>query len=452
MSALINVEAEAALLGAILQENGLIDKVADGLAYSDFSEPVHARIFSAVVEQYSKGKSVTPITIKGYLEGDKDLTRLGGFAYLARLTSDMHGLLAPMDLCTQIAEISKRRRMADGLRMAALDCEDLSITTAEIVSEADAAISDSGGDLVNQLSAAQCFDEMVRENANRHVGVKCGEIAVLDGLLGPMRPKQLIIGAGRPGMGKTALALSYAIGAARNGHGVLYVSLEMSGAELAARMAADMCFNGNDGVPYHAIRDWELTHSQKQAVADARREVDAMPFEVIDVGSLTVGRLNMLIRRHARRMEARGHKLELVIVDYLQLLSPDSRGRSNYEAVSEVSRALKAMAKDNGVAIFALAQLSREVEKRPGCRPQLSDLRDSGQIEQDADAVLFLLRPHYYLKNDEPDDPSSEKYTQWLNAMEQTRDVLEFILAKRRNGETGNAVGMFNGFYQAVRG
>lgn len=451
MSALVNLDAEAEVLGGLMRENGVIDRVADFLAPEDFSEPLHSRIYSAIVDQAMKGKGANPVTIKGFFENDETMVDVGGPAYLARLFTNALGFDV-VENARMLGELANRRRMADGLRMAALDCADLTITTAEIVAGADAAISEKGGDLVTQLSAAQCFDEMVRENSNRDNGVRCGEIAALDDLLGPMRPKQLIIGAGRPGMGKTALALSYAIGAARNGHGVLYVSLEMSGAELAARMAADMCFDGEKGVPYHAIRDWELTHNQKTAVGDARNEVAQMPFEVVDVGSLTVGRLNMLIRRHARRMAANGSKLELVIVDYLQLLSPDTKGRSNYEAVSEVSRSLKAMAKDNGVAIFALAQLSREVEKRPGARPQLSDLRDSGQIEQDADAVLFLLRPEYYLKQAEPEDRTSAKYMQWATLLDASRNVMEFILAKRRNGETGTAVGMFNGFYQAVRG
>ena len=170
----------------------------------------------------------------------------------------------------------------------------------------------------------------------------------------------------------------------------------------------------------------------------------------MDVGSLNIGRLNMLVRRHARAMAAKGFSLDLVIVDYLQLLSPDHKGRSNYEAVSEVSRGLKALAKDNELAVFALAQLSRTVETRPDKRPQLSDLRDSGQIEQDADAVLFLLRKEYYLRQEEP-DPLSPKRVDWENHLDAVKGQIEFILAKRRNGTTGTAIGQFHGAYQAVR-
>ena len=252
-------------------------------------------------------------------------------------------------------------------------------------------------------------------------------------------------------MGKTALALSYAIGAAQQGHGVLFVSLEMSSTELAARMVADLCFNGNDGVPYNAIRDGVLNDWQADKVCKARDTMHRLPFHVVDAGQLTVGRLNTLIRRHARKMAARGHKLELVIVDYLQLLSSDARGRSNYETVSEVSRGLKAAAKDHGVAVFALAQLSREVEKRPDKRPQLSDLRDSGQIEQDADAVLFLLRPEYYHWQAEPEKDTSA-WDKWEAELREMLGAIEFILAKRRNGVTGATFGSFYGTYQAVRG
>lgn len=453
MSDLTNVDAEAMVLSAMMIDNTLIDRAADLLNPVDFSMPMHARMFMLICDQFSKAGSASPVTVAKLLEGDEALAALGGSGYIARMTQDGSGLVGFREISQQVAEIASRRRMAEALRHAAASCEDLNLTTAEIVAEADAAISVKGGDLVHQPSGADCFDELFASYLDQHNGVTCGKIGVLDELLGSMRPKQLVIGAGRPGMGKTALALSYALGAAERGHGVLYVSLEMSSTELAARMGADLCFGRSacDPVPYPAIRDGDLHLKQRQALNSARDFLGKLPFAVIDAGNLTVGRLNMLIRRHARRMAAAGHKLELVVVDYLQLLSPDTKGRSNYEAVSEVSRSLKAMAKDNGVAVFALAQLSRTVETRPDKRPQLSDLRDSGQIEQDADAVLFLLRQEYYLRQAEPEefDPN---YATWRQNMDAEQGKIEFILAKRRNGETGTATGQFHGFYQAVRG
>lgn len=451
MTALINIDAEVEVLGGMMRENASIDRVADILQPEDFSEPLHSRIFSAILDQATKGKGANPVTIKGFFENDETMAKVGGPSYLAKLFTNAIGLNVA-DNAKMLADLAQRRRMADGLNMAALDCADLTVTTQQIVAEADAAISLRGSDAIHQPTGAECFDELFMTYADQNRGVTSGCIASLDELLGPMKPKQLVIGAGRPGMGKTALALSYALGAASQGHGVLYVSLEMSSPELAARMASDMCFDGPvDAVPYPAIRDGDLNARQKQAVCAARDHMATLPFSVIDAGNLTVGRLNMLIRRHARRMAAAGHKLELVVVDYLQLLSPDTRGRSNYEAVSEVSRALKAMAKDNAVAIFALAQLSRSVEQRPDKRPQLSDLRDSGQIEQDADAVLFLLRMEYYLRKEEPDATDPKRFD-WEQSLEQVQGQIEFIVAKRRNGVEGRAVGQFHGFYQAVRG
>lgn len=446
---LVNPEAEAGLLGSLMSNNAMIDYVADIVSHEDFATPVLGRVFSAIVREASLGRPANPVTIKGYFDGDEGLQELGGLPFLARLTSSEASMMMDAaESARHIVDLAKRRSMRAGLEEAAKACTDLSTPTVEIVSHADAAISVTAKDIINQPTGAQCFDELLDGFGKPLEGVQCGVIPELDELLGPMRPKQLVIAAGRPGMGKTALALSYSLGAARKGHGVMYVTLEMSSVELAARMAADLCFNGTDGVPYSAIRDGNPNNYQARKVAEAASYMHGLPFQVVDTGSLTVGRLNMLIRRHARRMEAAGRKLELVVVDYLQLLSPDSKGRSNYEAVSEISRALKAMAKDHGIAILALAQLSRSVENRDDKSPQLSDLRDSGQIEQDADAVLFLLRQEYYLNWEAPENRDAD----WQMAMEAERGKIDFILAKRRNGETGRSKGNFYGVYQAVRG
>lgn len=441
MAAMQNVEAEAVVLAAMLQNNSLIDGIADILTPHDFYEPVHARLFDAIVTEASKGKAVSPILLKGLFEQDEGLKQLGGIRYLAGLTGDDSAQMSPFDNSRYVADLAKRRRMHAGLSVAAEACADETVSHSEIVAHADAAVSETGAEAIHQPTGAECFDELIAGFGDKSLGVTCGKIPTLDELIGQMRPKQLVIGAGRPGMGKTALALSYALGAAQQGHGVLFVSLEMSSKELAARMAADLCFEEGQGVPYNFIRDGELNQWQLNRIHDARAYMRQLPFNVVDAGSLTTGRLNMLIRRHARRMAARGHKLELVVVDYLQLLHPDKR-HNKYEDVSDVSMALKAMAKDHGVAVFALAQLSRSVEQRPDKRPQMSDLRDSGQIEQDADAVLFLLRPEYYLRQKELVSEAE---------IEPVRGKIEFILAKCRNGVTGNAVGQFHGNFQAVR-
>lgn len=446
-----NVEAEAALLGGLMINRDTIDFVADRLSPDDFHEPVHARIFEVIVRQHALGKSVTPVAIKGYFPEDPGLTALGGTAYLAQLTGNPMAALGARDFCAQVRDLADRRNIFLGLNSAVAACNDLDVSVGEIISMADGALATRGKDAIHQPSGGECLDELLAGYDQHDEGVRCHTIPELDNVLGPLKPKQLIIGAGRPGMGKSAMALSYSVGAARAGHGVLFVSLEMSSTELGSRIAADLCFEGESPVPFQAIQSGRLSMDQRRRIMEARDYMHTLPFRVVDAGGLTIGRLNMLVRRYARRMAAEWQKLELVVVDYLQLLSPDQRGRSNYEAVSEVSRGLKALAKDHGVAVLALAQLSREVEKRPDKRPQLADLRDSGQIEQDADAVLFLLREEYYLRKDEPAE-GSPKRMEWEDALHAVQGEIEFIVAKRRNGVEGRATGRFYGAYQAVRG
>jgi len=446
-AALINIGSEAELLGALLTGSH-VDAIADVLTDADFAEPVHGRIFAAIVREASLGKKANPVTIKGYFEGDEALVTLGGLGYLARLTREV-SLIPPKQHALTIADLGRRRRMQAGLTVAADACADPNATASEIIAHADAALADNGNDAIHQPTGGQCFDELFVSLESKIVGVTCGQIPSFDKLVGPIEAKQFVILAARPGMGKTAVALSYAIGAARKGHGVLFVSLEMSSVQLAGRMAADICFE-NGGVPYGAIVSRDLSRDQIDKIGHARALAHRLPLQVVDAGGLTTGRLNMLIRRHARRMAANGHKLELVVVDYMQLMRPDRRV-NKYEDISEVSMALKAMSKDHGVGVLALAQLSREVEKRPDKRPMLSDLRDSGQLEQDADMVIFLLRKEYYLALVEPAETAPE-YPNWRDLMEEIRGQIEFIAAKKRHGTTGSAFGQFHASYQAVRG
>lgn len=432
---------EESLLGLLMIDNSHVDRAADLLTAADFYDALHGRIFEAIVEAVAQGRPANPATLHGQFVGHPGL--------LIGLSADPSSWFTPADAAKQLAELSARRQIRDGLMEAATECGNLATPTPDIVTMADGVLASKSTSTVRQSSGADCLKELI-ESLDRPVeGVLCQHIRALDELHGPIEPSQLVILAARPGMGKTALAISYAQGAAQAGHGVLFASLEMNRQQLAGRMAADLCFDG-DSVPYAAIRDRKLNDFQRRRVADAYSKMQAVPFSVVDTGSLTPGRLAMIARRQDRRMRARGHKLELIVVDYLQLLRPDSGTNKPYEAVSEISRSLKAIALDMNVGILALAQLSREVEKRPDKRPQLSDLRDSGQIEQDADSVMFLLRQEYYLHVNEP-DPMDAKRAEWEAAMESVKGTIEFILAKKRNGTTGTAVGSFHGAYQAVR-
>lgn len=449
---LFNTAAEADLIGTLFQSNGAIDRAADRLKPSDFADPTHAALFEIIVKEGAAGKHVSPVTIKPYFEAIEGLAAKGGGAYLMQLTSTT-GAHVTFDGAVEIvAELSRRRQILAGLDAAcALVC-DPAADLGDVMATADAALTEnSSSDGVEQLTAVQCADNLINTFGSPKNGVTCNTIPDLDNIVGKLRPKELIILAGRPGMGKTAVALSYALGAAQSGFGTMYVSLEMSGTELSARMLADLSFNGHKGVLYSNIRDGDLTDNQKREVWKARNMLADMPLKVIDAGKLTTSRLSMLVMRTKRRMEAAGQTLDLVIIDYLQLLSPDYRTNGMYEKVSEISMALKAIAKTHGVTIMALAQLSREVEKRPDKVPQLADLRDSGQIEQDADGVVFLVRQAYYMKQEEP-EKSSHEHAGWQAKYDAAKLQIEFIVAKRRNGETGKAEGLFFGQFQSVRG
>lgn len=448
-----NIEAEAALLGALMSFDmgWLVEYAADRLNSGSFHEPLHGRIFDAIQREHSLGRPTSPVSLKGYFDGDEGMAALGGISYLVRLTADGQGLLMPRELVAQVADLAARRKIMTTLSEAYRDCADMTSDVPDIVSRIDSAIDDKHLDTVLESGAAECMEAALADLDKEHVGVLNHRIESLDELIGALEPKSLTILAARPGMGKTVVATNYALGAARAGHGVCFVSLEMSREQLAGRMWADVSFDDADRrVPYTAIQKRALNPWQRDRINDIARWISKLPLSVIDAGTLKIGRLDRIVRSQKRRMAALGAKLELVVVDYLQLLHPDERKASSYEAISEISRKLKGIAKDHNVAILALAQLSRVVETRADKRPILSDLRDSGQIEQDADAVLFLLREEYYLQQAEPhDDP--DRHAEWEAKLDRCRGSIEFILAKRRNGTIGTAKGRFYGPYQAVR-
>ncbi|PTR06421.1 MULTISPECIES: DnaB-like helicase C-terminal domain-containing protein [unclassified Novosphingobium] len=451
-SVLINPEAEAALLGAILLDRRALERAADFMRAEDFGVPILGRMFAAIVHEASLGRTLSAVMMLSHFKQDPDLDTLGGPGFLARLTSDPTSMMIdPADTAKQLLDLAQRRRMRDGLLAAIEACTDLSHPTAEIAAMADAAVTAREDVAITEADAADCVASFMADLDRDVGGARSVIIPGADELLGELEPGSLTIVAGRPGMGKTGFAGSYARGAASHGQGVLFVSLEMSKEQLTGRMLADMLFDNEDRrVPYGVIQRRQLNRWERERVNEAALMLGRLPLTIADPGTLTVGRLDMLVRRHKRRLAAAGQGLDLVVVDYLQLLHPDTRGRSAYEATSEVSKRLKGLAKEHGVAVMALAQLSRTVEQRQDKRPQLSDLRDSGQIEQDADAVMFLLREEYYLNQAEPqNDPDAHQ--RWEDKLQRCRGVIEFILAKRRNGTTGTTRGRFFAPYQAVR-
>lgn len=448
-----NVENEYVLVAALLFDGKRVDTVADRITGADFAEPFFGRVFDLIVREHGQGKPVNVMTIRPFLEADPGYQELGGTKWLAGLATGAAAMVNVKMAANQIADLAKRRRLVDALRETLTVGADMNTPLGAVVDAADAAILGATETIstANVVTGAEAMAMLLKASETGQRSIRSHVIRSLDDLLGGMRPRQLVIGAGRPGMGKTAAALSYALGAAQAGHGVLFVSLEMGAAELSARIAADLAFDGRGGVPFSDINSDQPNRAARRAMGNAMAMLEDMPLHIVDAGSLTLGRLDMIVRRYRRRLAARGQSLDLVVVDYLQLLRTDDKKQSAYETVSEISRRLKAMAKDQDVCVFALAQLSRDVEKREDKRPHLSDLRDSGQIEQDADAVLFLYRHEYYVRQAEPKqgDPS---YRDWEAMLADCAGLIDFICAKRRNGITGTATGQFHGAYQAVRG
>ncbi|MBA3577466.1 MAG: AAA family ATPase [Sphingomonas sp.] len=450
--ALSNPEAEAALLGALMQSNPAIDRVADMLTDADFVEAAHGRIFSAIVREHSLGHAANPITLRNYFVDDEGLKDIGGPGYLAQLTGSGAHVVGIDGFAKQVLYLARRRRLIGALRDAIGSVSQADGTIDQAIADTETALADAtdhqrDDDSTAGEAAARVIDAM---HEDRHAGVRSG-IEALDATMGAIQPKNLCIMAARPAMGKSSTAISYAIGAAKRGHGVLFISHEMSADEIAERALADMCFGSERRVPFNAITSGNISTDQARELARAQQALAELPITIIDVGSATIGSISRRVRRHKRRFAARGHKLELVIVDYLQLVRPDQREKDRYTAISEVSLGLKQLAKTHDIGLLALCQLSREVEKRHDKRPMLADLRDSGSIEQDADTVMFLLRPEYYLRKDEPNADDEAAYAAWQEKCSRFAGLIEFICAKRRRGSEGIGRGMFYGAYQAVR-
>lgn len=452
---LANIETEAALLGALMIDPRTIDQAADRLRIEDFAEPVHGRIFDAIVREHALGGRPTPITLRPLFVDDAAMKDLGGPGYLSQLTGSGAGLIGFRHFIDQILELSNRRRLTTVVDDVRVKAGDLNIPLATIVDEADAALvaSIERRDVSRTVSLASSIDQAIaridtiREGDGK-VGATTG-IDELDQLMGGFEPGQLVICAGRPGMGKTAVACSAALGLARQGHGVLFVSLEMRAEELGMRMVSDLCCERRGKwVDFDRIVNATTNKAEDEAMRRARQMAAEWPLEIEDTSAPTLARLTLAIRRAKRRMAARGQTLRVVIVDYLQLVHPDNKRLSAYEAVSEVSKGMKALAKDLEVAIVALAQLSRAVEQREDKRPQLSDLRDSGQIEQDADSVLFLYREEYYLARAKAKKGCEDDLNE---ARTHASGKLTLICAKRRQGRVGDAECLYLAPYQAVR-
>jgi replicative DNA helicase len=457
-----NVEAEAALLGALMIDNRLVEDIQLKLKALHFFEPLHGRIYDAILRMTDKNMVANPVTLRPIFDADEAMKEVGGPAYLAQLTGSGAAIIGARDFATQIYDLALLRALIGvGREMVegALDTSEEVAPLAQIErAETELyKVAEEGGN----ESKVKSFGEATRlalemaERALNSGGHLSGVTTGIDGInskIGGLHRSDLTILAGRPGMGKTSLATNIAFSAAQRfsrdiedgidptktaGAGVAFFSLEMSADQLATRILAEQ-----SGISSENLRMGKISQQDFRNLARAAGELQGLPLYIDDTPGLTIAAL----RARARRLK-RQKGIGMVVVDYLQLLQGTGKGGANenrVQEISEISRGLKQLAKELDLPVLALSQLSRAVEQREDKRPQLSDLRESGSIEQDADIVLFVYREEYYVASREPKRPAEgddakifEAHEQWMRDMEGVYQAAELIVAKQRHGATG---------------
>lgn len=457
-----NIEAEQALLGALLVNNDVYDRVAAIVSEIHFFDPVHGRIFEIAAQRIQKNALASPVTLKAFMEDDAGLAELGGPAYLARLAGASVSVFAARDYAQMIYDLAIRRDlMAIGEEITdKAQRMEVNNEPSEQIVEAEQrlyALSEQGQvdsgfqsflravtDAVNMANAAYQRDGGM-------AGVSTG-LSDLDKKLGGLHPSDLLILAGRPSMGKTALATNIAYNIAKNykkgtkpdgsigavqGGVVGFYSLEMSSEQLASRILSEAA-----EIESQRIRSGDMTEEEFRRLVEAAKTLESCPLFIDDTAALPISQL----AARARRLK-RTHGLDVLIIDYLQLVRPATAKDSRVNEVSEITQGLKAIAKELNIPVIALSQLSRQVENREDKRPQLSDLRESGSIEQDADIVMFVYRGEYYKEREKPADHEADKMMTWQAEMEELHGKAEVIIGKQRHGPIGTVSLAFEGRY-----
>jgi replicative DNA helicase len=448
-----NIDAEQALLGAILVNNEAFYRVSDFLTPEHFYEPIHQKIFEIAGSLVRAGKIATPVTLKTFLPADFEIGGLTVSQYLARLAAEATTVINAADYGRTIYDLATRRSLiviGEDMVNVAYDAPvDLApqnqIEDAErrLYELAEVGRYDGGFQRFAQaLTTAVDMAARAYQRDGKLSGIATG-LHDLDRMMGGLQHSDLIILAGRPGMGKTALATNLAYNVAKAWHGevrpdgrvetinggiVGFFSLEMSAEQLATRIIAEQT-----EIPSYRIRRGEIDPTDFDRIAGMAREMETVPLYIDESGGLSIAQLAARARRLKRQ---RG--LDLLVVDYIQLLQGSSNraAQGRVQEVTEITTNLKALAKELNVPIIALSQLSRQVESRDDKRPQLSDLRESGSIEQDADVVMFVYREEYYLRNREP-RAGTEEHFKWQTEMELVHGKAEVIIGKQRHGPTG---------------
>jgi replicative DNA helicase len=449
-----NIEAEQALLGAILVNNEAFYRVSDFLEARHFFEPIHQRLYELIASLVRAGKVATPVTLKTFLPVDADIAGLTVGQYLARLAAEATTIINAADYGRTIYDLAIRRALIVIGEDAVNEAFDAPVDSAprEQIEEverrlyelAESGQYDGGFQRFAQaLTTAVDMAARAYQRDGKLSGIATG-LDDLDRMMGGLQQSDLLILAGRPGMGKTALATNIGYNVAKawrgemqadghnktvNGGIVGFFSLEMSAEQLATRIIAEQT-----EIPSSKIRRGGISEADFERIKDISIDLQTLPFYVDETGGLSVAQLAARARRLKRQ---RG--LDLLIIDYLQLLSGSSRRSSEnrVQEITEITTNLKALSKELNIPILALSQLSRQVESREDKRPQLSDLRESGSIEQDADVVMFVFREEYYHQMRKPSEANREKFAEWLAEGDKYHGKAEVIIGKQRHGPTG---------------
>jgi len=449
-----NIEAEQALIGSILISNDIFDEVTSTIDSKKFFDPIHAKIFETIEMLISKGLLVNPITLKNYFENNEGLKELGGQEYLVKITKfSTTSAKQALDYANIIQEMHMRReliKISESILNESYEKSDSS-SGNEIIENAEKSLFDlaerghfNQSFLKFQKALEQTIDMAKKAFKNEEglVGVPTG-LTDLDSKLGGLHKQDLVIIAGRPSMGKTALATNIAFHAAQNiqkkklKSTVAFFSLEMSSEQLSTRILSEQArIRSND------IRRGKVSEKEMEQFIETSKNIYELPLYIDETPAITISAISNRSRRIKRLFG-----LELIVVDYIQLMrTGGKKDWGRVQEISEITQGLKALAKELDVPVLALSQLSRQVEQRDDKKPQLSDLRESGSIEQDADVVMFVYREAYYLERKEPTLGSVE-HAEWQQKMEEISRLAEIMIGKQRHGPTGNIKVEFEAMY-----
>ena len=448
-----NIEAEQALIGSILVNNDIIDEISNIVDHKNFYDPLHSKIYNLIENLHNKGMIANPITLKNSFENDAALSEIGGTEYLVKLTRFSSSVKQSIDYAKIVHEKFVKRELvqiSETLSDEAVD-ETIDKTGENIIQDTEKSLFDlaeRGTFHQSFLKFNQALDQTIEMATNAMksesgiVGVPTG-LNDLDERLGGLHRSDLVIIAGRPSMGKTALATNIGYYAAKKilddnkKSSIAFFSLEMSSEQLSTRILSEQSrIKSND------IRRGKVTEEEFNRLIETSRNIHDLPLYIDETPAITISTLSNRARRIKRLFG-----LDLIIVDYIQLMTTSSkRYDGRVQEISEITQGLKALAKELSVPVLALSQLSRAVEQRDDKKPQLSDLRESGSIEQDADVVMFVFREEYYLERKEPKLGTIE-HGEWQAKMNEIIGSADIIIGKQRHGPTGNIQVEFEGIY-----